>query len=140
MADKSVADLLANVPLFSECTKRELRAISGAAKLVEHREGDVLAREGDRGLGFFVIAEGRAQVSIAGRNRARLSPGDFFGEISLIDEGPRSATVTAQTPMRLYGITAWNFRRLIAQNPSIAQKLLRVMADRLRQSSRELTH
>jgi CRP/FNR family transcriptional regulator, cyclic AMP receptor protein len=139
VADK-VIELLGGVPLFSECTRKELRAIAGASKEVLHKEGDVLAREGDRGIGFFVIADGAAKVTIDGRTRARLGPGDFFGEISLLDEGPRSATVVAESAMRLYGLTAWNFRQLVSQNPSIAQKLLKVMADRLRRSSKELTH
>ncbi len=139
MADKAI-DLISSVPLFSECSKKELRAIASAAKEVTHKQGDVLAREGDKGIGFFVIAEGTARVNVGKSSRARLGPGDFFGEISLLDEGPRSATVTAETPMTLYGLTAWSFRQLVAQNPSIAQKLLRVMADRLRRTSKDLTH
>lgn len=139
MANKAI-DLISSVPLFSECSKKELRAIASAAKEVTHEQGDVLAREGDKGIGFFVIAEGTAKVNVGKSTRARLGPGDFFGEISLLDEGPRSATVTAETPMTLYGLTAWSFRQLVARNPSIAQKLLKVMADRLRRTSKDLTH
>jgi CRP/FNR family cyclic AMP-dependent transcriptional regulator len=139
VADKGVVKLLESVPLFSECTAKELRAIAGVTKEVAHKEGDVLAREGDKGLGFFVIADGEAKVTINGRTRTKLGSGDFFGEISLLDEGPRSATVTAVTPMSLYGITAWNFRQLVAKHPSLARRLLKVMADRLRRSSKELT-
>lgn len=139
MADKAI-DLLARVPLFSECTKKELRAIASASKEVNHEAGDTLAREGDQGIGFFVIADGTAGVMVGKTKRGKLGPGDFFGEISLLDEGPRSATVVAETPMRLYGLTAWSFRQLVSQNPSIAQKLLKVMADRLRKTSKELTH
>jgi CRP-like cAMP-binding protein len=139
VADKAI-DLIRRVPLFSECTKRELQAIASAAKEVSHKQGDVLAREGDRGIGFFVIADGTAKVTVGNSNRGQLGPGDFYGEISLLDEGPRSATVTAETPIKLYGLTAWAFKELVAQNPSIAQKLLKVMADRLRQTSKDLTH
>jgi CRP/FNR family cyclic AMP-dependent transcriptional regulator len=139
VADKAI-DLIASVPLFSGCSQKELRAIASAAKEVTHKEGDVLAREGDKGIGFFVIAEGTAKVNVGSSSRGRLGPGDFFGEISLLDEGPRSATVTAETAMKLYGLTAWSFRQLVAQNPSIAQKLLKVMADRLRRTSKDLTH
>ncbi|MFN2590565.1 MAG: cyclic nucleotide-binding domain-containing protein [Actinomycetota bacterium] len=139
MAEKPI-DLLASVPLFAECTKKELGHIASAIKEVKHNDGDILAREGDKGIGFFVIAEGTAKVVIGNSTRRRLGPGDFFGEISLLDEGPRSATVVAETPVRLYGLTAWNFRRLVAQNPSIAQKLLKVMADRLRKTSKDPTH
>jgi CRP/FNR family cyclic AMP-dependent transcriptional regulator len=139
VANKAI-DLLGSVPLFSECTGKELRAIAGVAKEVAHNQGDVLAREGDRGIGFFVIAEGTAKVSIGDRGRGKLGPGDFFGEISLLDEGPRSATVVAESPMRLYGLTAWTFRQLVAKNPSISRKLLKVMADRLRRTSQDPTH
>ena len=139
MADKAI-DLIGSVPLFSECTKKELRAIASAAKEITHKKGDVLAREGDKGIGFFVIADGTAGVDVGQSKRGRLGPGDFFGEISLLDEGPRSATVVAETPMTLYGLTAWAFKQLVAQNPSIAQKLLKVMADRLRRTSKDLTH
>jgi CRP-like cAMP-binding protein len=139
VADKAI-DLIGSVPLFSECTKKELRAIASAAKEITHKQGDVLAREGDKGIGFFVIADGTARVDVGQSKRGRLGPGDFFGEISLLDEGPRSATVVAETPMTLYGLTAWAFKQLVAQNPSIAQKLLKVMADRLRRTSKDLTH
>jgi CRP/FNR family cyclic AMP-dependent transcriptional regulator len=140
VADKGAVDLIGRVPLFSECTSRELRAIASASKEVTHKQGDVLAREGDKGIGFFVIAEGTAKVSIGDRSRGKLGPGDFFGEISLLDEGPRSATVVAESPMRLYGLTAWTFRQLVNKNPAISQKLLRVMADRLRRSSEDVRH
>jgi CRP/FNR family transcriptional regulator, cyclic AMP receptor protein len=140
VAKKDPASLLANVPLFSECTKKELRAIAGAAKEVEHQEGAVIAREGDKGMGFFLILDGTAKISVGGRTKRRLGAGDYFGEIALLDEGPRSATVTADTPIRLLGLTAWNFRRLVAQNPTIAPKLLKVMGERLRDSSRDPTH
>ena len=140
MADKDPVQLLADVPLFSECTKRELKAIAGAAKLIEHRAGAVIAREGDKGVGFFLILDGDAKVTIGGRVRNRLGPGDYFGEIALLDEGPRSATVTAETDLRLLGLTAWNFRRLVAQSPSIGPKLLKVMGERLRGMSKDVRH
>jgi CRP/FNR family cyclic AMP-dependent transcriptional regulator len=132
--------LLAEVPIFEGLSKKELQAIAQSTKEVSHREGAVLAREGDTGVGFFLITDGTAKVSVGGRPRSRMGPGDFFGEISLIDQGPRTATVTAETPITTLGITAWVFKRLIEQNPSIASKMLKVMAQRLRQSSRELTH
>ncbi len=131
--------LLGEVPLFSGLSKKEIAAIAGAAKEVTHRAGSVLAREGDSGIGFFVISDGTAQVSINGRRRGRLGPGDFFGEISLLDQGPRTATITAETDVTSLGLTAWEFRRLIESNPSIASKMLKIMAQRLRSSSRSVT-
>ena len=137
MAHTETTTMLANVPLFSECSKKELQHIADLAKEVEHREGAVIAREGDKGVGFFLILDGTAKISMGGRTRRRLGPGEYFGEIALLDEGPRSATVTAETPMKLLGVTAWNFRRLIQDHPAIAQKLLKVMAERLRSSNKD---
>ncbi|MBI4260608.1 MAG: cyclic nucleotide-binding domain-containing protein [Actinobacteria bacterium] len=125
---------LSRVPLFSGCSKRELRAIASAAKEVNHPAGKVLAREGDKGIGFFLIMDGRASVTIEGRKRTTLRAGDFFGEISLLDQGPRTATVTAETPVRMMGITAWVFRSLIQDHPSIAVKMLEEVARRLRKA------
>jgi CRP/FNR family transcriptional regulator, cyclic AMP receptor protein len=136
---REVVNLLAKVPMFAGCTKRELVAIADAAKEVEHPEGHVIAREGDRGVGFFLILEGTARVSIGGKGRATLGPGDFFGEISLLDRGPRTATVTSSSPIRLVGITAWVFRGLIEQHPSIGIKLLEVIAQRLREATKTPT-
>lgn len=139
MGLREVSEQLAGVPIFAGCTGRELRLIARAAKEVSHPEGTVLAREGDRGVGFFLITEGTALVTVGGRTRARLAPGDFFGEISLLDGGPRSATVTATSPVRLLGLTAWVFRSLVEQHPAIALKMLEVVAGRLRRASREIT-
>jgi CRP/FNR family transcriptional regulator, cyclic AMP receptor protein len=131
---REVTAQLAKVPMFSECTRREVQAIARAAKEVSHPEGHVIAREGDRGVGFFLILEGSAKVSIGGKARARLGPGDFFGEIALLDRGPRTATVTSTSPIRLVGITAWVFRGLLEEHPSIALTMLEVVARRLREA------
>ena len=132
MAVKQAATLLKKVPLFSGCTKRELDAIAKAVKEVQHRPGHVIAREGDTGLGFFLITEGTASVSVGGKARAKLGPGDFFGEISLLDRGPRTATVTATSPIKMLALTAWVFRGLVEQHPTIALNMLKVVAQRLR--------
>jgi CRP/FNR family transcriptional regulator, cyclic AMP receptor protein len=131
--------LLERVPLFAGCSRRELEAVAGALKEVRHREGHVIAKEGDTGIGFFVIAEGTAAVSIGGRPRTKLGPGDFFGEISLLDHGPRTATVTASSPIRLLGLTAWAFRGLVQQHPKIALNMLKVVAARVRNAAKPVT-
>jgi CRP/FNR family cyclic AMP-dependent transcriptional regulator len=140
VASRDRVQHLSEVPIFQGLSKRELSAIAQSAKEVSHPPGDVLAREGETGVGFFLITDGTAKVTIRGRSRGWMGPGDFFGEISLLDQGPRTATVTADTPVVTLGITAWVFKRLIETNPAIASKMLKVMAQRLRQSSRELTH
>ena len=94
--------------------------------------GETIAAEGQRGVGFFLIASGTANVMQGGEHRTMLGPGDYFGEIALIDDGARSATVTADTELRCYGMTSWEFRPLVESNASIAWRLLQVMAKRLR--------
>jgi CRP/FNR family cyclic AMP-dependent transcriptional regulator len=136
VSTREVTQQLGKVPLFSGLSQRELDAIVRAAKEVEHQPGHVIAREGDRGIGFFLVLEGEARVSRGGKGLAKLKPGDFFGEVSLLDRGPRTATVTATTPIRLLGVTAWVFRGILTEHPSIAMKLLEVVAGRLRQVTR----
>ena len=137
--ENEAVELLSQVPLFSELSKKELAAIARATKEVRHKPGSVLAKEGDSGLGFFMIMDGTAVVTVNGRPRSKLTAGDFYGEISLLDGGPRTATVTAETPMTLLGLTQWVFKRLVEQNPAIATKVLRVMAQRLRATPTGLT-
>jgi CRP/FNR family cyclic AMP-dependent transcriptional regulator len=139
VAKSEAVELLSKVPLFSELSKRELDSIAGAGKEIRHRKGAVLAKEGASGLGFFLIVEGTAVVTVGGKPRTKMGPGDFFGEISLLDGGPRTATVTAETPMRLIGLTQWVFRRLVEHNPSIGMKMLKVMASRLRHAPAGMT-
>jgi CRP/FNR family transcriptional regulator, cyclic AMP receptor protein len=137
VAQQDAMSRLAQVPIFSECTKRELTIIGRAAKEVSHREGTVIAREGERGVGLFLILEGQCKVTIGGKTKAKLGPGDFFGEVALLDGGPRTATVTALTPVRLVGITGWVFRGLLMEHPAIALKTLEAVAGRLRAVSKE---
>ncbi len=137
MSHHDVPSRLANVPIFSGCSKRELAIIARAAKEVSHRGGAVIAREGERGVGLFLIMEGQCSVTIGGKAKAMLGPGDFFGEVALLDGGPRTATVTAMAPVKLVGITGWVFRGLLMEHPSIALKTLEAVAGRLRTVSKE---
>jgi CRP-like cAMP-binding protein len=137
VAQSDAVTKIANVPLFSECSKRELTLIARAAKEVSHRAGTTIAREGERGIGLFIILEGECEVTIGGKRKAKLGPGDFFGEIALLDGGPRTASVTALTPMKLIGITGWVFRGLLMEHPTIALKTLEAVAGRLRTVSKE---
>ena len=137
MTQHDVPSKLAKVPIFSECTKRELNIIARASKEVPHKAGTVIAREGERGIGLFLILEGDCRVSIGGKTKAKLGPGDFFGEVALLDGGPRTATVTATDDVRLLGITGWVFRGLLMEHPSIALKTLEAVAGRLRAVSKE---
>jgi CRP-like cAMP-binding protein len=130
-----MANALQSVPLFSGLTKKELGVVAGATKEVTAGAGDILAKEGEGGIGFFLIISGTARVVVNGRTRRRLGAGDTYGEIALLDGGPRSATIVSESDMRLLGVTAWAFKGLLTQYPSITIKLLEGVASRLRAAS-----
>jgi CRP-like cAMP-binding protein len=125
-------ELIQKVPLFSGLDRKELEDLAGWFKERSFSEGDEVVSEGRGGIGFFVIEEGQAGVNVGGEERASLGPGDHFGEVALIDGGARSATITAKSNLRTYGLTSWEFRPLVENNASIAWKLLQTMAKRLR--------
>jgi CRP/FNR family cyclic AMP-dependent transcriptional regulator len=125
-------ELLQRVPLFADFERGELERLARSFKQRTFAAGSTVAGEGKTGAGFFVIESGEASVSVRGSDRDKLGPGDYFGEIALIDDGARSATVTADSELRCYGLTSWEFRPLVENNASIAWKLLETMAKRLR--------
>ena len=125
-------ELLQRIPLFADFDRGELERISRTFKDRTFDAGSTVVGEGKTGAGFFVIESGEATVSRRGEERGKLGPGDYFGEIALIDDGARSATVTADSELRCYGLTSWEFRPLVESNASIAWKLLETMAKRLR--------
>jgi CRP/FNR family transcriptional regulator, cyclic AMP receptor protein len=125
-------ELLQRVPLFEHFEKGDLERLARSFKERIFDAGSTVAGEGKTGAGFFVIESGEAAVSVHGEERRTLGPGDYFGEIALIDDGARSATVTAVSDLRCYGLTSWEFRPLVESNASIAWKLLETMAQRLR--------
>ena len=139
VSTKAVVAQLSKVPLFSGCSNRDLQMISRVVKDIDRKAGTVVAREGEPGVGLFVIVEGKAEVTIGGKKRTTLGPGEFFGEIALLDGGPRTATVTTLTDMKLLGLTEWVFRGLMQEHPSIAVKTLQQMASRLRASTKAAT-
>jgi CRP/FNR family transcriptional regulator, cyclic AMP receptor protein len=136
VAVNQVVERLGQVPIFAGCSKKELGAIARAVKTIEHPVGSVVASEGEPGAGLFVIDQGTADVSIGGRRVNRLKDGDFFGEMALLDGGPRTATVTATSDLRLYVLTEWVFRGLLQQHPTIALRTLEAMAGRLRNAGK----
>lgn len=124
-------ELLRNVPLFAECSKKELRELASIPDEIDVREGKTLTREGDIGHEFFVLIEGSVRVSQNGRKLADLGAGDWFGEVALLTQEPRTATVVATAPLRALVIVDRNFRSLMERYPSIATKVLRCVALRL---------
>ena len=139
MAKHDVVDQLSRVPLFSGCSRKDLQTIARVVKDIDHADGVVIAREGEPGVGLFVIVDGTAEVTIGGSKKASLGPGDFFGEIALLDGGPRTATVTATSDIQMLGLTEWVFRGLMQEHPSIAVKTLQQMAARLRSATKAAT-
>ena len=125
-------ELLKHVPMFERLSDKELKTLAATFTEKSFRAGQELTSEGQGAAGFFVIESGEANVAVDGANRRALGPGDYFGEIALIDEGARSATVTADSELRCYGLTSWEFRPLVEGNAGIAWKLLETMAKRLR--------
>ncbi len=132
-------ETLRNVPLFAELDERELDQL--AKQMHERRfpEGADVTSEGAGGAGFFVITEGNAEVTVAGEHRASLGPGDFFGEIALIDTGVRTASITAATELLCYGLTPWEFRPFVEEHPKVAWALLQTLAGRLREAQSHST-
>lgn len=128
MADQETTQLLKQVPLFSDLDGRELAQVAESMKRREFSAGQEIAREGESGVGFFVIEAGDAKVTVHGQERRHLGPGDYFGEIALIAQGARTATVTADSDLVAYGMTFWDFRPLVESNASIAWKLLQAFA------------
>jgi CRP/FNR family cyclic AMP-dependent transcriptional regulator len=131
---------LRNVSLFAACSKRELARIASLADEIDVPEGRVLTRQGEPGREFFVIVDGKAKVAVRGKRTRTLGSGSAFGELALFDQGPRSATVTALTDMRLLVLDSRNFSSLISEVPSVATKIFQAMAQRLRQAEADAVH
>lgn len=125
-------EILQRVPLFADLEKRDLTQIASSFKAREYGAGDTLTTEGEGGVGFFLIESGEATVSVRGQEIARLKAGDSFGEVALIDDGARTATVTADTAMVCYGMSFWEFRPVVEANSQLAWKLLQALAKKLR--------
>jgi CRP/FNR family cyclic AMP-dependent transcriptional regulator len=123
--------LIKKVPLFANCSKGELEQIAQIADEIDLNEGKEMTREGSRGREFFVLLEGDADVTKGGRSINTLGSGDFFGEIALVSDSPRTATVTATSPVRALVITDRSFRRLLDDSPEIQRKVLVELAERL---------
>ncbi len=133
-------ELLGNVRLFSTCNKRELARIASLVDEVEAPKGKVIVRQGDPGRECFVIAGGKAKASIRGKGTATLGPGSFFGEMALLDQGPRSATVTAETDMRLLVLGSREFSALVNEVPTVGVRIMRGLAERLRDAEQAQPH
>jgi CRP/FNR family cyclic AMP-dependent transcriptional regulator len=134
MPDERI-EIMRRVALFDDLSDRELEAVANASKERRFDTGDTVVGEGEGGVGFFVVADGTARVEVSGKRRGTIGPGASFGEVALLDEGGRrTASVVAESPLRVFGITAWQFTPLLEQHPSIAIKIAKILARRLREA------
>lgn len=131
MTDDLVARIR-SVPLFSGFGDKDVERVAAIAKEVEFPAGKEIAKQGESGVGFHMITQGDAEVEVDGSVRTTLGPGSYFGEMSLLDGGPRSATVRALTPLRTLSMTSWDFNALLDQHPELTKKLLIELCRRLR--------
>jgi CRP-like cAMP-binding protein len=129
-------DVLRTVSLFEGLDEDELGRLADRFQERTVPEGGVVVEEGSTGTSFFVIAEGAATVSVGGDVKATVGPGDSFGEMAVIDEDVRSASVVAATDLRLYFLTPWEFRPFVREQPEVAWKLLQSLSRRLRAAQR----
>jgi len=125
---------LKKIPLFASLEPRELERLSTSFKERTFEPGQTIAEEGEAGAGFFFIDTGEAVVTVGDEERGRLGPGDYFGDVALIDMGTRTASVLAESELHCYGLTFWDFRPLVESDSRIAWPLLQAMARRLREA------
>jgi CRP/FNR family cyclic AMP-dependent transcriptional regulator len=127
-------ELIKSVPIFADMQEKDIQQIAKSFKERIFQPGDVVTEEGRGGIGFFVIESGTAKITVAGEERAVFGAGDHFGEIALIDDGARTATITAESELHCWGLTSWEFRPLVEMNASIAWHMLQAIAKMLRAS------
>lgn len=128
---------LKSAPLFEGLSRKHLTQLARVSEDLEVEPGKVLCKEGEVGQEFFVIVDGDVKVTRKGRRVAQRAGGDFVGEIALLEDVPRTATVTAETPLRLFVLTGRDFRHLLDENPAVERKVLRALARRLAELARD---
>src|SRR6478672_8111462 len=138
MPDERI-EIMRRVALFDDLSDRELEAVANASKERRFDTGDTIVGEGEGGVGFFVVADGTARVEVSGKRRGTIGPGASFGEVALLDEGGRrTASVVAESPVRVFGLTSWQFTPLLEQHPQLAVKVAKLLARRLRETEERL--
>ncbi len=134
MADKDLVNQLKRVQLFAKLSDRDLKRLANNLKERTFPAGEAIASEGSEGVGFFLIESGEVSITRGGEHVRKLGPGDYFGEMALIDQGTRSATVVADSEVRCHGLTAWSFRPFVESHGEVAWPLLEAMVTRLREA------
>lgn len=131
-------EFLARVPIFASCTPEEIQAIVAVAQESGFQAGQIIVTQGTPGQAFYLILSGRVEIIRDGQSLGAFGPGDFFGEMSLLDQAPRSATIRALEPTVCLMLSSWDFRALLEQHPNIAVKLLEILSRRLRVADERL--
>ncbi len=139
MAETTSIEIFGSVPLFRGLEEQELKAIANLSKEKTFRQGEAIVKEGDAGLGFYVIVEGGAEVRRKSKKVAELQRGSFFGEMALLDDQPRSADVIATEPTKCLVLLRWNFWSLVSKNKNVARGLFKEMARRLRAANETMS-
>lgn len=131
-------EFMARVPIFASCTAEEIGAIAGVAQESQFAPGQIIVTQGTPGQAFYLVLSGRVEILRDGVSLGAFGPGDFFGEMSLLDQAPRSATIRAIDPTVCLMLSSWDFKALLERHPSIAIKLLEVLSRRLRVADERL--
>jgi CRP-like cAMP-binding protein len=135
----AMVESLRQVPLFRDLSNRDLKRLAGSMSEKSFAPGQAVVSEGEGGVGFFVILDGRAKVTQGGEDRGTLGAGDYFGEMALIDDDDRAATVVAEGELRCAAMTMWNFRPFVKEHPDVAWALLTALVKRVRQGQARQT-
>lgn len=135
MDQSAAVNLFKSVPLFSSLGSKHLKTLAGSATQHAYKPGDVIATEGQKGVGFYLIAEGQVAIDKGGKTVATLGPGKFFGEMALLDEEPRTASVRVTSPTRCLVLTPWEFWASVGHDPEALRVLLKETVRRLRHAA-----
>jgi CRP/FNR family cyclic AMP-dependent transcriptional regulator len=127
----TIVEMLQKAPLWSGLTEKELKVIARSFKELKYESGDIIVRKGEAGVGFYLIADGTAEVRSDGKVLSKLGPGQFFGEMSILDGQPRSADVVALEPSRCLALSSWSFKSIVSNHPKMALKLLQESVRRM---------
>ena len=126
-----VQEAIQNAPLFAQLSKKDLKHLAAALTQQNFPAGTIILEQGKPGVGFFIVADGSATVKVNGRTIRTIERGDHFGEVALIDDGPRMAEITAETDLECYALPAWQFRAFIKDHPDVAWALMQSLVKRI---------
>jgi len=135
----AIVEMLQKTPLWSGLGEKELKVIARSFKELKYESGDVIVRKGETGVGFYLIVDGTVEVRADGRVLSKLGPGQFFGEMALLDGQPRSADVVATEPSRCLAMSSWSFNGIVSEHPKIALKMLQEFVRRLRMNAQNIS-